>query len=568
MRVVHPALVLATWPVAWGAYFPSYNIEETWHPPLMQPWDMLRAVAGSITVTWTPGWNPWCAVDRYELEVRRPLGPPMRFADLESLRYRETDIDQQEIETWPGGGNWDLWETSYVGVGRAYTLWVPKHTAHAAQFRVRACGSSARMGLPTGCSAWSPVQTAYTVLSAAQEKVNFMVRGMGMNAPDYTHIEVNRQVIYRRRDETGLVLAVFRRLDFSLQWLRTYDTHRNRSEALLMAEHIRFYNASFLIVVASTIAWEWQAPRTLVQTMEFCGAYHFGQWAYTFAEQVHYRSNSSDLQQTASQEQFGHPYAFIGIPGIGTAMGWESLMYNTGHYLARSVKTQQAIIRGVAYYDYVARLYRLHDVTATKATFFLKGQPPLPETFHNPIPSRKKAALDFFTLASMEPAYVPYIGTLREHITKVLEANGTVMPYNFAFYLQTDAKVRKVDPRPRSWWVTELERVWGGHSMRFWYHNGTVLNDGVRSVDRSCPMFIKHNHLFADPLSCGVNFEDCCDRVDVPDFPVTECGVGVSPTLCRTVELIQDDCPGPFELTNRTTFVKWPCNFRIIDWNA
>eukprot|EP00913_Durusdinium_trenchii_P007061 g6643.t1 len=353
MRVVHPALVLATWPVAWGAYFPSYNIEETWHPPLMQPWDMLRAVAGSITVTWTPGWNPWCAVDRYELEVRRPLGPPMRFADLESLRYRETDIDQQEIETWPGGGNWDLWETSYVGVGRAYTLWVPKHTAHAAQFRVRACGSSARMGLPTGCSAWSPVQTAYTVLSAAQEKVNFMVRGMGMNAPDYTHIEVNRQVIYRRRDETGLVLAVFRRLDFSLQWLRswkdirtkalTYDTHRNRSEALLMAEHIRFYNASFLIVVASTIAWEWQAPRTLVQTMEFCGAYHFGQWAYTFAEQVHYRSNSSDLQQTASQEQFGHPYAFIGIPGIGTAMGWESLMYNTGHYLARSVKTQQEL---------------------------------------------------------------------------------------------------------------------------------------------------------------------------------------------------------------------------------
>eukprot|EP00438_Fugacium_kawagutii_P000782 Skav229116 [mRNA] locus=scaffold92:742800:751373:+ [translate_table: standard] len=133
-----------------------------------------------------------------------------------------------------------------------------------------------------------------TVLSAAQDKVNFMVRGMGM-----------------RRDETGLVLAVFRRMDFSLQWLRTYDTHRNRSEALQMAEHIRYYNASYFIVVASTIAWEWQAPRTLVQTMEFCGAYHFGQWAYTFAEQVHYRSNTSDLQQTASQEQFGHPYAFV-----------------------------------------------------------------------------------------------------------------------------------------------------------------------------------------------------------------------------------------------------------------
>ena len=83
-------------------------------------------------------------------------------------------------------------------------------------------------------------------------------------------------------------------------------------------------------------------------------------------------------------------------------------MYNTGHYMARSVKPQQdrlsvkqrsspsqasarmsgkAIIRGVAYYDYVvtrsawkavgedhriqaliikARLYRLQDISATK----------------------------------------------------------------------------------------------------------------------------------------------------------------------------------------------------------
>ncbi|CAJ1367775.1 unnamed protein product [Effrenium voratum] len=557
--------------LAWGAYFPvTHNAEETWQRPYMQPWDPLRALQGSIMVTWMPGWNPWCSVDRYELQVRRPRGPPMRFADMESLRYRETDIDEQEVETWPGDAQWDSWSTTYSGVGRAYTLYVEKNTAHAAQFRVRACGNPASLAGPgptsVGCSAWSPVQTAYTVISAPQEKVNFMVRGMGMNAPDYTHIEVNRQVVYRRRDETGLVLAVFRRLDFSLQWLRTYDTHRNRSEALTMAEHIRFYNASYFIVVASTIAWEWQAPRTLVQTMEFCGAYHFSQWAYTFAEQIHYRSNTSDLQQSASQEQFGHPYAFIGIPGIGTAMGWESLMYNTGHYLARSVKPQQAIIRGVAYYDYVARLYRLQDVTATKAVFFLKGQPPLPETFHNPVPRRKIPALDFFTLASMEPAYTPYIGTLREHITKVLEANGTVMPYNFAFYLQTDAKVRKVDPRPRSWWVTELERVWGGPSMRYWNHNATILHQGEMFEHRSCPSFIKHMHLFADPLSCGPNFQDCCDKMDVPDFPVTECGVGVSPTLCANADAIQDPCPGPFELVNKTNFVKWPCEFRIIDW--
>ena len=39
-------------------------------------------------------------------------------------------------------------------------------------------------------------------------------------------------------------------------------------------------------------------------------------------------------------------------------------------------------------------------------------------------PALSHLRLDFFTLASMQPAYTPYIGTLREHITKVLEALG------------------------------------------------------------------------------------------------------------------------------------------------
>ena len=35
------------------------------------------------------------------------------------------------------------------------------------------------------------------------------------------------------------------------------------------------------------------------------------------SEQPHYPSPMSDLDQTASQQEFGHPYAFLGIPGIG-----------------------------------------------------------------------------------------------------------------------------------------------------------------------------------------------------------------------------------------------------------
>ena len=46
------------------------------------------------------------------------------------------------------------------------------------------------------------------------------------------------------------------------------------------------------------------------------------------------------------------------------------------------------------------------------------------------------------------------------------------------------------------------------------------------------------------------------------------CGVGVSPTLCRNAEAVQDPCSGPSELINRTSYVTWPCNFRVITWTA
>lgn len=65
---------------------------------------------------------------------------------------------------------------------------------------------------------------------------------------------------------------------------------------------------------------------THLQAMELCGAYHFGIWARVFADhQPHEPPPVADFEETASDLNFGHPYAFIGVPGIGTGMGWESL---------------------------------------------------------------------------------------------------------------------------------------------------------------------------------------------------------------------------------------------------
>jgi hypothetical protein len=317
--------------------------------------------------------------------------------------------------------------------------------------------------LYANCSAWSGNQTAHTVLPAPIDKINIYLRGSGKNAPNYTIIEVNKVTVYYRRDQTGLILAVFSRLDFSLRWIKKYNTHYDRDQSLAMSRAIRQFNASFFVMVVSSIAWEWHASRTLVKTMEFCGAYHFGQWASIFAEQSHYESPVSDLQQSASQDEFGHPYAFIGIPGIGTGQGWESLLYNTGHYLAgEDVVVPKALIRAVAYYDYVARIYRLQDVEVARAGFYYHGRVPVYGSIHNPVPK----APNPYPLIPEMTAFNPYVGTLSKHITSIIEANDTVPPYQYAFAVFTVAGVYQADPRPKengpqSWRCSGALRVHG-----------------------------------------------------------------------------------------------------------
>jgi hypothetical protein len=397
------------------------------------------------------------------------------------------------------------------------------------------------------------------VLSATQDKVNIYIRGTGKNSPSVNEIMVNEELIYRRRDETGLVVAVFSRLDLSLQWLQTYDTHRDRDQSVLMAEDIRRFDQSHFVMVVSSIAWEWHASRSLVKTLEYCGAYHFGMWAHVFAEHKHYASNKSDLDQSASDSEFGHPYAFIGIPGIGSGMGWESLMYNTGHYEPRNLQGQHAVIRAVAYYDYVARTYRLQDVVASKSDLYMKNSPPSTETVHNPYPSG--TTIDSgHNISEMELKYKPYVGTMQNHITEVIEANEQVEPYNFVFTIKTYANVVKVDPRPSQYQITEFDRIWQNASARY-FPDGSVHLPGVDVENRTCRDFVFHAHLEASPDTCGEDFLDCCDLIDWPGFIAAECDVGVAPTLCRD--------SAPFQLQrNDSVDPTAPYGFRVISWTS
>lgn len=523
------AIAAALLPVAHGLYFPAIDVVANWTAPILMPFDPVRGLPTSCTVSWMPGWNPWATNDRYELEARRPLQYPFRLGDSENMQFREYDQEIRD-ESWPGDEYWQPWQLVYSGLGRLYTYRVETEVGYAVQFRVRVCAEDPSVG----CSPYSPVQSAHAVVSGTLDKVHIYVKGTGKNYPDYTEIRVNNHTIYKRRDETGLVLAVLSRMDLSLQLLRAYDTHRDRAQALEMSRDIRAFNQSYFVVVASTIAWEWHATRSLAQTMEFCGAYHFGQWAHTFAESPHYESSMSDMQRSSSQDEFGHPFAFIGIPGLGTGLGWESLMLNTGHYLPSPLlKVPEAEIRAIVYFDYIARYYRVQSALASKANWWLKAELPVQDTLHNPLPEEKKPMERMDVPAIQKKKYHPYIGTLQNQITQIIEANFTVPPYNYGFVLESAGGTIRVDPRPREEWVTELERVWMGRSARYWHTNGSLLNDGIHFDDRECRDFIYSFYTEASPEVCGEDLSGCCDTADTPGFIATQCRIGVAPTVCR-----------------------------------
>eukprot|EP00921_Rhytidocystis_pertsovi_P024491 GHVQ01039366.1.p1 GENE.GHVQ01039366.1~~GHVQ01039366.1.p1 ORF type:complete len:127 (-),score=10.42 GHVQ01039366.1:721-1101(-) len=66
---------------------------------------------------------------------------------------------------------------------------------------------------------------------------------------------------------------------------------------------------------------------------------------------------------SASSHSHGlrHPYAFVGIPGMGTGAGWESLWYNTGHFMSHGHEFP-AVVTALISYDFRTRHYFVGQV--------------------------------------------------------------------------------------------------------------------------------------------------------------------------------------------------------------
>ena len=455
----------------------------------------------------------WHEEEERERERERKRGTLMEWKRPAAKRSQRLDMRNrnQESASFYADTMWSPWETVYVGHGRSYKNSQLK-PGFPYEFRVRTLGRKEDWD---GNSPWSAQQMTHTVHgSATQERFPIFLRGTGAHNVEYSVIEIDRVRIYHRRDQKGLVLAVFSRLNMQLIHLRTYNTFNDANAANEMAEHLRRFDQSHIVVVVSVDAWERQTTVSLAKAMEYCGAYLFGQWARVFADHKRFESTSGSAATTdpaypvykkntldnfarndfftartqleslallpedaeiggsgpkgvslvealgtqeAAQEfltslstkaatsfqnfasgqvtmskqflrnfivtnyiekvnsegivdgtnaavvgmetadldhnamsgnkHFGHPYSFIGIPGLGSGMGIESLMYPTSQYLRYGL-VPHADIRMELFFDYVDGHYHFsaHKAALDKAPFYYRANPPQAETLHNPIP--------------------------------------------------------------------------------------------------------------------------------------------------------------------------------------
>ncbi|CEM11582.1 unnamed protein product [Vitrella brassicaformis CCMP3155] len=553
-----------------------------WTTPQLHAFDPVRAGKDWIHVSWTAAFNPWAELHSYELQVRTVFGSEQTF-NCEYMKNRN-----ELHANYEGCSNidWGPWVTVYTGTQRLaratgfnYTnpdnalehRWELLLPGAPYWFRVRAVGKGS-----SGTSAWSAQLVAFTQLNATQDRFNIYLRGTGRNNPAHAIIQVDGRRLYERMDERGLVLAVFDRTDFELASIETFDTFGNRTAAYMMAQRLNQFDQRYVVLVVSVDAWEAQVSLTLARELALCGAYHLQSFPSVHSEKT-ILSPYSDADQSASSKGFGHPYAFIGIPGLGTGAGWEAIQYPTGHY-RRSGLTPHAEIRATVYYDYVTRMFRIApDVLHPSAGFFLGASPPQPSTLHNPMPTRPQndtnqtangnnvSVLAPHSLIRNQPPipYEPYVSTVRQLMPLLLEANETnLQSRNRGYEITTVAGVHVVDPRPLDDTFTELEALWGGPSRRelsdpvinMTQHvtdvaslqpmtsanNDTFFVVGIPRKDRACYGFVREGYFNPLPPAECASYAPptwpvtCCtpDQADRARVELFRCGTGLTPKIC------------------------------------
>lgn len=386
-------------------------------------------------------------------------------------------------------------------------------------------------------------------MDSSKDAITIYVRGTGRNNHNNTIISINNQDIVNNGNFQGLVLAVIDRKTLEtteISYFNTYlpgrttteihnvleyyynedksvsyisiekevEINNEYSEAQRLFDRISNLTERYMFVLASNYGWEDYMTNELIDLLASCGGLYINEFKNANLRKVQNNMHVTwEAQELITPSNSHHPYAFIGIPNLGSSKGFESIRSNKGNYLTTTNLPYAEIIARVKY-NLFFKNYYFDDIR---------------------LGNRKLHYTDEYDFLWKAKDYS------LKNLMPLIQYSNLTAELNLGFCIfDVNTKVNRcIQPQNSTQFSqTALERVILGDqtpAKRFDY-SGNVYQNGIFVEDLAYYKYYKS--IVKEGKECFENYNDF-SKNECPDFsalnrsvPILYCRTGISPQLC------------------------------------
>ena len=402
-------------------------------------------------------------------------------------------------------------------------------------------------------------------LKRANTKVNIFVQGTGRNNHDNAIVTLNNKIILKYGKFQGLSAITLNRKNLSVSSIEFFDTYNeNTKNETNTVEYIKYsydkdgnivtsnenttikklnpisennklmyflekVSISEILIIVSCYGWEKFLIYETAEYLSTFGALKIKELTNSFF----YKANEDQFKQHTilNENLYHHPYAFIGLKGIGVGNGFEVIQTNKGNYLSTENLPHANLIVTLSYNKF------------NRAFYF----------------NYKQDFIDNYNLINYDYLYNSLDLSLKELFPFLLHANlssNTNSQFNIYDKNTLTDNLLPFDSNNdnnNNIYQTELDRVVVGNGIGVMrsYSKGGIYQNGTNIYEMDYYNFYYFAGLKGKECLPPYNIdnETCIDPSIVHnytyDIPIIMCKIGIQPQLCESnEEIINRDFDG------------------------
>ena len=402
-------------------------------------------------------------------------------------------------------------------------------------------------------------------LKRANTKVNIFVQGTGRNNHDNAIVTLNNKIILKYGKFQGLSAITLNRKNLSVSSIEFFDTYNeNTKNETKTVEYIKYsydndgnivtsnenttikklnpisennklmyflekVSISEILIIVSCYGWEKFFIYETAEYLSTFGALKIKELTNSFF----YKANEDQFKQHTilNENLYHHPYAFIGLKGIGVGNGFEVIQTNKGNYLSTENLPHANLIVTLSYNKF------------NRAFYF----------------NYKQDFIDNYNLINYDYLYNSLDLSLKELFPFLLHANlssNTNSQFNIYDKNTLTDNLLPFDSNNdnnNNIYQTELDRVVVGNGIGVMrsYSKGGIYQNGINIYEMDYYNFYYYAGLKGKEClpPYTIDEEACIDPSIVHnytyDIPIIMCKIGIQPQLCESnEEIINRDFDG------------------------